>query len=74
MAVKTKKYQRVTGEERETLKTDLKRRYLEGESVRALAISLRRSYGFVHRLLQEAGVELRSRGGNRRVPRTSPTE
>ncbi|MEV0391444.1 helix-turn-helix domain-containing protein [Nonomuraea sp. NPDC050643] len=34
---------------------------------RELALATGRSYGFVHRLLQEAGVTLRSRGGARKV-------
>ena len=34
-----------------------------GESIRELAASTERSYGFVHRILVEAGVTLRGRGG-----------
>ncbi|MBT2234782.1 transcriptional regulator [Nonomuraea sp. NEAU-A123] len=64
MAVMVRKYQRVSGAEREELKAELKRRYLDGESIRALSISTGRSYGFVHRLLEEAGAPLRPRGGN----------
>lgn len=58
-----KKGARVTGEDRAELAADLKRRYDEGESIRRLAAATGRSYGFVHRLLGEAGVELRGRGG-----------
>ncbi|MFB4284875.1 helix-turn-helix domain-containing protein [Nonomuraea sp. MTCD27] len=64
-----RKYQRVSGAERETLKADLKRRYVDGESIRGLSISTGRSYGFVHRLLEEAGAPLRPRGGNQRPAR-----
>jgi hypothetical protein len=58
-----KKGTRVTGTERSELATELKRRYDEGESIRSLAAATGRSYGFVHRLLTEAGVTLRGRGG-----------
>lgn len=54
---------RVTGTDRSELATELKRRYERGESIRSLAAATNRSYGFVHRLLTEAGVELRGRGG-----------
>jgi hypothetical protein len=54
---------RVTGDERDKLAIDLKERYGAGESIRALAFSTGRSYGFVHRLLVEHGVKLRGRGG-----------
>jgi predicted transcriptional regulator len=42
---------------------ELVARYRAGDSIRELAASTGRSYGFVHRLLSEAGVELRGRGG-----------
>jgi Helix-turn-helix domain len=58
-----KKGTRVTGQDRYKLATDLKRRYDAGESIRALAVSTGRSYGFVHRILTETGVALRGRGG-----------
>ena len=54
---------RITGADRETLAQDLRTRYDGGESIRALAESSGRSYGFVHRILTESGAELRSRGG-----------
>jgi hypothetical protein len=38
-------------------------RYDSGESIRALAATTGRSYGFVHRILTENGVSLRGRGG-----------
>jgi len=58
-----KKGTRVTGQDRNRLATDLRKRYDAGESIRALASSTGRSYGFVHRILTETGVELRGRGG-----------
>ncbi len=58
-----KKGSRVTGEDRASLATDLTKRYDGGESIRALAESSGRSYGFVHRILSESGTSLRGRGG-----------
>ncbi|WP_304450743.1 helix-turn-helix domain-containing protein [Nocardiopsis sp. YSL2] len=58
-----KKGIRVSGEDRAELAAQLKRRYDAGESIRVLADATGRSYGFVHRLLSEAGAELRGRGG-----------
>ena len=54
---------RVTGEDRNKLASDLKTRYDAGESIRSLATSTGRSYGFIHRILTETGVTLRGRGG-----------
>lgn len=58
-----KKGSRVTGAAREKLAADLKKKYDAGESIRSLAQSTGRSYGFVHRMLSESGVALRGRGG-----------
>lgn len=58
-----KKGTRVTGPDRAKLASDLKKRYDSGESIRALAATTGRSYGFVHRILTENGVSLRGRGG-----------
>lgn len=58
-----KKGSRVTGGERDKLAEDLKKRYESGESIRLLAQSSGRSYGFVHRILNESGATLRGRGG-----------
>ncbi|WP_026124337.1 MULTISPECIES: helix-turn-helix domain-containing protein [Nocardiopsis] len=63
MAETLRKGTRVTGTERSELATELKKRYDAGESIRSLAAATGRSYGFVHRLLTEAGVTLRGRGG-----------
>ncbi|HLI39120.1 MAG TPA: helix-turn-helix domain-containing protein [Streptosporangiaceae bacterium] len=63
MAGTLKKGTRVTGTDRSKLATDLKARYDAGESIRSLAASTGRSYGFVHRILSETGVKLRGRGG-----------
>ena len=58
-----KKGTRVTGVDRSKLATLLGRRYDNGESIRTIAASTGRSYGFVHRILTETGVTLRGRGG-----------
>lgn len=63
MAETLKKGTRVTGADRSKLAADLKNRYDAGESIRSLAASTGRSYGFVHRMLSETGVKLRGRGG-----------
>ena len=63
MAETLKKGTRVTGTDRAKLASDLKKRYDAGESIRSLAASTGRSYGFVHRILTENGVSLRGRGG-----------
>jgi hypothetical protein len=60
------KGKRITGGDRSTLADDLRKRYDGGESIRSLATSTNRSYGFVHRLLSESGATLRSRGGANR--------
>lgn len=68
-----KKGARVTGADRDRLAADLQKRYSGGESIRALAASTGRSYGFVHRLLAESGVTLRGRGGAMRGRSASST-
>jgi hypothetical protein len=65
-----KKGARITGGERNKLAADLKRRYAGGSSIRDLASETGRSYGFVHRMLSEAGVTLRGRGGATRGKKT----
>jgi hypothetical protein len=61
--VELKKGARITGGDRNKLAADLKRKYSSGRSIRELASETGRSYGFVHRMLSEAGVALRGRGG-----------
>ena len=58
-----KKGARITGGDRSKLSADLKRKYTAGSSIRSLAAETGRSYGFVHRMLSESGVQLRGRGG-----------
>ncbi len=63
MAETLKKGTRVTGAERDKLASDLRKKYDNGQSIRALAESTGRSYGFIHRILSENGTTLRGRGG-----------
>ncbi|WP_113705473.1 helix-turn-helix domain-containing protein [Nonomuraea lactucae] len=58
---------RIVGAERAQLAAAIGERYAGGDSVREIAESIDRSYGFVHRLLEEAGAELRRRGRSRRA-------
>lgn len=62
-ATKEVQYHQVRGKDRTKLKNDLKKRYRKGASIRQLAEEEGKSYGFIHRLLQEASTQLRSRGG-----------
>jgi translation initiation factor 1 (eIF-1/SUI1) len=54
---------RVSGLERKQLAAELKKEYDAGASIDALVVVTGRSYGFVHRLLNEARTKLRGRGG-----------
>jgi hypothetical protein len=54
---------RITGAQRGTLAAQYAKRYAAGESIRKIAEDVGRSFGFVHGVLKEAGVILRSRGG-----------
>ncbi|KUH38599.1 MULTISPECIES: helix-turn-helix domain-containing protein [Streptomyces] len=51
------------GPDRDKLAEGLKTKYDSGASIRALAEETGRSYGGVHRLLEEAGATFRSWGG-----------
>ena len=64
-----KKGSRITGAERDKLAQDLRKKYEGGQSIRLLAESSGRSYGFVHRILSESGATLRGRGGATRGAR-----
>jgi hypothetical protein len=69
--VELKKGSRVTGSARDQLTSDLKKKYDGGASIRSLAESTGRSYGFVHRILSESGTTLRGRGGATRGKKSS---
>lgn len=65
MGLTLKKNRRIAGPERDKIAAALTRRYERGASVRELTVLTGRSYGFVHKILVEYGVELRGRGGAR---------
>lgn len=71
MAEKLAKGARISGGQRDKLASDLKKKYEGGKSIRDLASETGRSYGFVHRLLSESGVNLRGRGGATRGKKKS---
>ncbi|WP_405785200.1 helix-turn-helix domain-containing protein [Streptomyces sp. NBC_01378] len=64
------KGKRITGAARDQLAAEMKAAYEGGDSIRSIAESTGRSYGFVHRILTEAGATLRGRGG---APRNKPS-
>lgn len=57
----------ITGSARRELAETFSKQYSEGRSIRAIAEEHGRSYGFVHRVLTEAHVPLRARGGDVRA-------
>ncbi|MBK3643696.1 helix-turn-helix domain-containing protein [Streptomyces sp. MBT33] len=60
------KGKRLSGPARDKLAAQLKTAYDSGASIRTLAEGTGRSYGFIHRILTEAGTTLRGRGGTTR--------
>jgi transposase len=61
------KHRQLSGAERERLLARVARLYAQGASIRAIADATGRGYGTVQRMLHEAGVEPRSRGGAHRA-------
>lgn len=58
-----RRYEHITDARRREVRDDIVQRYKNGQSIRAIALDLGRSYGFVHRmLLEQDGLLLRSRG------------
>lgn len=55
---------RIVGDERLKLAENYSQMYEAGVSIRSIAEASGRSYGFVHRVLNEHGVTLRARGGD----------
>lgn len=66
MAERVTKGVRITGDDRAAMAEEIEQRYLGGETVRTIAADLGRSYGFIHGLLKEQGVNFRARGGDTR--------
>ena len=69
MAKALAKGSRITGAQRTELASRYAKRYAAGESIRKIADDAGRSFGFVHGVLKEAGVDLRGRGGATRGAR-----
>ena len=63
-----KKGANITGAERAELAAKIVKKYTDGASVRAIAEETGRSFGFVHRLLAEHEVPMRSRGARPAKP------
>ncbi|MFJ8345100.1 helix-turn-helix domain-containing protein [Streptomyces sp. NPDC094153] len=55
----------LTGDERRIVATEFAQMYQAGASIRAIARQTGRSYGAVHKLLADAGVQFRPRGARR---------
>lgn len=66
------RYEHLSGSAREAARNVAVTRYSEGATVRDIAAEIGRSYGFVHRLLIEAGTPLRSRGARTKVGSAAP--
>lgn len=60
------KGEHVRGKDREELVKYSIKLYKSGRSIREIGKQLNRSYSSIHRLLEENGVALRSKGGKRR--------
>ncbi len=58
------KGKQITGAAREELARTMREQYERGMSIRSIAETHGRSYGFVHRVLTETDTPLRARGGN----------
>jgi helix-turn-helix protein len=67
-------HRRVVGEYRGQVAVAFAEEYQRGASIRDIAAGSGRSYGFVHRVLNEAGVAIRPRGSGARFPRATRTE
>ena len=67
MTTTLKRYANITGTERAQVTKMIQQRYGRGRSIRQIAASIGRSYGFVHRVLSESGTALRGRGGATRT-------
>lgn len=62
-----KKGARITGPTRVGLTAEITHKYERGMSIRALAAETGRGYATIWRMLTDAGVPLRSKGGKSRM-------
>ena len=65
-STETRPHARITGKDRDKITKQIATRYRKGATIRELSTEYGRSYGWIHRILSEAGVTLRGRGGNTR--------
>lgn len=63
---------RMTRKERAAILKEIPRLYGAGHSIRDMARRFHRSYGAIHALTTQAGVEKRPKGGRRRAPAPEP--
>jgi len=61
----TKRFQRLTGADRQTFRAYVASQYRSGRSIRAVAADIGASYGRTHAALKAAGVTFRPRGFHR---------
>lgn len=61
------KSKRISGKERAAEATKITLAYSKGKSIRQIADTTGRSYGWVHRILSENDTQLRPRGGANRA-------
>lgn len=61
---------RVLGADRVKAQREIVASYAKGQSIRDIAASCGRSYGWVHRIIAESDTPLRGRGGNHRKAST----
>jgi hypothetical protein len=66
--------QRLPGPERKRIGADLLRRYETGDSIRQICLQTGYSIGRVRRLLIEAGVKFRTRGGPTRTSKPAAAQ
>ena len=69
-AIEIEPGKRVEGKDRTAVRRDVVKAYKAGTSVRQISVQMGRSYGFVHALLEEAGVKFRPRGGKKAASKT----
>lgn len=57
-------HKRLTPEQRSSLGLELKAKYESGATLRELSEQSGRSFGWIHKVLEENGTQMRPRGGN----------
>ncbi|WP_124286770.1 helix-turn-helix domain-containing protein [Streptomyces sp. ADI92-24] len=65
---------RLTGAARDDFRERVAPCYQRGANIRQISVKTGRSYGSIHRLLREAGADLRDRGGSHIPPSPSVSD